>query len=398
MADFNDYSPIFVRTEAQMRADWDIRANAGMTVDDPEWVDIRQGSTFWMMTQPHIIEHAIGYDRLNEVVAAAILSTSWGASLDLHAQSFGEARIAAGYATGVVTFTGPSGTLIGTGAQVGPAQDDPDIDPPIFETTASGTIPVGGTLDLPIIAREPGAASNVAANKITILHSGVPGITLINNALAVGGGSEDETDAALKSRLELIFQGKGSGTIADYSREALNQPGVGRVTVIPHFNGPGTVQLILLDDNGDPITEPTRVAAQLHFDPRISAAGTVVAAIPPGSGWAPINHVVTVSTGVRQDIDIVAQVDPAPGFSLDGNDTGAIAIRAALQFALMDYVNSLEAGQPVIRNEVIGAIMRVDGVTDLLSLTIEGLAAGNVVVGSLVIPRTSVPFIVLTQN
>lgn len=398
MADFNDYSPIFVRTEAEIRADWDTRANAGMTLDDLEWVDTRQGSSFWLLTQPQIVEHALGYDRLNEVVAAAILSTSWGESLDRHATSFGEERNGATSATGVVTFTGPSGTLIGTGVQVSPEQDDPDIDPPIFETTQSGTIPVGGTLNLAIRALAPGVAGNLPAHVIEVLHSGVPGITNIDNGSPTGGGAEAETDAALKERLQLIFQGKGSGTIADYSREALQLDGVGRVTVIPHWNGPGTVQLVLLDADGDPVTEPTRVAAQAHFDPRISAAGAVVPAIPPGSGWAPINHEVTVSTGVRQDIDIVAQIDPAPGFSLDGDDTGAIAIRAAIQFAIMDYINNLEAGQPVIRYEVIGAIMRVEGVTDIVSLTIEGNAAGNVAVGSLVIPRTDATFITLTQT
>lgn len=398
MADFVDYDPIFIRTEAEIRADWDIRANAGMAPDDPEWIDTRPGSTFWLMTQPQIVEHVAGYDRFNEIVAAAILSTSWGDALDRHAESFGETRNDATYATGVVRFTGPAGTLIGTGVQVSPEQDDPDIDPPVFETTESGTIPVAGYLDLAVRAREAGAAGNVVANRITVLHSGVPGITAINNINPMGGGAEEENDEALKDRLSLIFQGKGSGTIADYSREALNRDGVGRVTVVPHWNGPGTVQLILQDVDGNPVTEPTRVAAQLHFDPRVKANGTIDTAIPPGSGWAPINHVVTVSTGTRQDIDVAAQITAMSGYSLDGTDAGPIPLRAAIRFAIKDYINSLEAGQTVIRNEVIGAIMRVDGVRDIVSLTIEGLATGNVTIGPLVIPRTDDVLIILTQT
>ncbi len=397
MAEFSDYSPIFVRTEAQIRADWTVRANAGMSVDDPEWVDTRQGGTFWLLTQVQIVEHAIGYDRLNEIVAASILSTSWGSSLDLHAESFGEERNVASYATGVVTFTGPEGTLIGTGVQVGPEQDDPDVDPPIFETTESGTIPVDGFIDLAVQAREPGNESNLAAHRITVLHSGVPGITVIDNVEPTGGGAPEETDSALKARLELIFQGKGSGTIADYSREALDQPSVGRVTVIPHFDGPGTVQLIILDANGDPVTEPTRVVVQAHFDPRVGPDGIVIPEILPGSGWAPINHQVTVDTGVREDIEIDAQIDPAVGFSLDGDDSGAIAIRDTIQFTIMEYVNRLGAGQSVIRNEVIGAIMAVDGVKDIVTLTINGLTT-NIAVGALIIPRTTADLITLTQT
>ena len=287
-----DSLPLFVRDEDDIRADFDLRANAGLTTDDPEWVDTRVGSPFWLATQVAVTDSARNVDRMNEVVAASMISTSWGEHLDNHAASYGMERKAASFATGVVRFTGTVGTLIGTGVRVSPVQTDPEIEPPVFYTTQSGTIPAGGFLDLAVQAEDAGIAGNVAANQITFLITGVGGIASVNNAAATGGGVEVESDEALVLRLLQRFAGKGSGTQADYIGWSLEDPEVGRVTVVPVWAGPGTVQVILMSPSGDSVSAAAVSRVQLRLDP---VAGQ-------GKGQAPISHNVTVQTPAQVQI------------------------------------------------------------------------------------------------
>lgn len=479
MPDLSDFLPLFSRSEAQIRADFDARANAGLTTADPDWRDTRVGSFYWWATQPSVVWSARMVDRMNEVAASGNIATAWESYLDLHAQSYGEDRIAASKAVGQVTFTGAVGTLIGTGVQVSPPQTDPEVEPPTFSTTQSGTIGaalaaptgvsatvgVGGTLTfsttyryvvtaldgegetiasaevngviaasgtsrqiavdwgdvagavsynvyrktgaagppydflinvvvsvytdtgavatngavhppaanttggkktLAVSAVEAGVAGNVAAHQITLLRTGVTGITGVDNAAATSTGTEIESDVALKKRLQTLFQGKGGGTIADYVDWVLNAgtfvpaaAGVGRVTVIPVWNGAGTVQVIIMDAFGDPMPASVVTAQQSYLDP-----------VPgQGKGRAPIEHTVTVQTPASIAINVVGVTTFKPGYSLDGL-SGTIALRQPIIDSIKAYIDALEAGDDVIYNHVRAAFF-VEGLLDVTGVTVN---------------------------
>jgi uncharacterized phage protein gp47/JayE len=357
MPTYTDFLPVFVRTEDDIRADWDVIANAGVTPGDSEWVDTRQGSVYFLGTQPAVREFAKAYDRLNEAVAAGILATSWGPWLDLHAASYGEERIAAVQATGEATFSGQDGTIIGTGARVSPEQTDPDVEPPIFETTAGGVI-TGGSVTLPVIARDAGEVGNVPPGAISMLLTGVGGVTAVTNELAIGGGAEAESDSALKRRLVTIFQG-GRANIAAYAREALKWPGVGYVRVEPHWDGPGTVRLSILDENRNALPDAVAEALQTYMDPDPGR----------GKGWAPINHVVTVIAPTATTLYVVATPAFAAGYSLDGA-SGTIALRNAITAAVQDYADSLMPGDDVVYDAVKAQFFKVEGLVGVSDLAI----------------------------
>jgi uncharacterized phage protein gp47/JayE len=355
VSDLTDHFPLFIRSEDDIRVDFDARANAGMTSDDPDWVDTRVGGPFYLDTQPMVVEFASAYSRMNEVAASGILILSWGEHLDRHAEGLGAERLAPTKATGEITFLGTNGTLIGTGARMSPEKTDPDVDPPVFETTDSGTIgqDTTGELTLPIQAVDAGEEGNVAADTITFPQTGIAGVASLTNADPTTGGSDEETDAALKKRLLLNFEGKGSGTMADYAKEVLEWPQVGRVTVEPAFDGPGTVRIVISDEAGDPLAAQV-TPLQLHLDPEPGL----------GKGWAPINHVVTVATVTPVVINNLATVEFKDGYSLDGTD-GSIATRTPLENAISSYENGLLPGEDVIYNHVIAQFFRVEGVLDV---------------------------------
>lgn len=373
MTDFNDFFPLVSRTEDEIRTDWNTRANAGLSPGDPDWVDTREGSMFWLATQMAVIEQAAQYDRMNELVAAAILSTSWGTWLDLHAASFGEERIPASSAIGVVTFSGASGTLIATGTAVGITQTDPDAETPTFRTTASGTIPgvTTGTLDLAVIADVAGADGNVAAGDIDLPITAVSGLTSVTNAASFASGADVETDADLKKRLIGLFSGKGSGTIGAYTREVLKWPGIGAVVVTPNSPVAGAVKVVVLDDDRNPVAPAVVTDLQDHLDP------TATPGI--GAGWAPINHTVTVSTPTAQPIYVTATVSFLSGYSLDGT-SGSIALRSAITKQITDYIDVLNADDDVIYNHVMAQFFKVKGVLNVSLLKVGTSASPSGVV------------------
>jgi uncharacterized phage protein gp47/JayE len=113
-------------------------ANAGLTDDDPDWVDTREGSFYWDMTQPSAMECARLWDAMTETIAAAFPSTAWGDYLDEHGTTFGLTRNPATPATGQLTFLASAATLIAAGTQasaVAPLTGDVQS----YQTTASGT-------------------------------------------------------------------------------------------------------------------------------------------------------------------------------------------------------------------------------------------------------------------
>lgn len=357
--DIPDYFPIYARSEEDIRESFDYEANRDLTPEDADWVDTRPGSPFYLATQPAVTALAALYDRMNETLAAAILATSWGSSLDLIAWGYGQTRIAAVQATGDVAFLGTDGTLIGTGVKVSPQQTDPDVVPPVFETVESGTIS-GGSLTLGVRAIEAGADGNVAAASITYLQSSVPGVASVTNPLATRDGAEEETDAQLKERLTLYFDGKGSGTRADYKRWALSRPGVGRVQVVRAWDGPGTVKVILMDASGDPVSAGVVADVQAFLDP-----------IPgQGAGQAPVDHEVTASTPSVTQVFVKSGFVFEEGYSLDGAD-GTVSLAVPLERVVSDYVDALNAGEDVVYNHVLGQFFKVAGVLNATNLKLD---------------------------
>lgn len=230
----------------------------------------------------------------------------------------------------------------------------------------------GGKKALAIRATEAGVAGKVAANAITEFSSPPPAGTTVTNPTATTGGTEAETDEALRERVLGSFQGQGAGNKRDYQRWGRDWAGVGRVTVIPLWNGPGTVKLIITTAEGDPVSAGTVAGLQADLDPVAGAA----------EGRAPVGAIVTVTTAATRSIEIEATVELEPGYSLDGFG-GAVALRQDIVAALRDYVERVEAGGEIVVSQLVGRIVGVVGVHDATVDALEGVTpAVNVTISS----------------
>jgi uncharacterized phage protein gp47/JayE len=378
--DLLDFLPLFPdETEdailARMR-DW---ANEGLDpVEDAEsWVDTREGSHWHVSVMPSVRELARLYDKAGtEVPASGFPVWAWGDYLDDHAEVQTIARLAATPATVTVTFSGDAGTPIPAGTVVGVEPIAPDDPAPEFEVTVGGVIPGDpavdppATVDLVARATEAGVAGNVGARAITVVSTPIPSLT-VTNAAAASDGSEPESDEALRERVLGAYVPKGAGTAADYERWARAWAGVGRVTVIPLWAGPGTVKVIVTDAAGEPLSPDAVAAIQADLDPNPGR----------GDGKAPISANVTVETATARPLDIAATVEFEAGFSLDGGG-GAIALRGDIVDALREYVERVQSGGEEVVAQLVGRIVSVAGVHDARIDSFDGVAPPvNVAIG-----------------
>lgn len=363
--DFLDFLPLFpLETEEAIRERWDAWANEGISTEDTDnWVDVREGTFFQLASEMGVKEAARIYDLMGTEYPAAVFPLySWGEYLDDLAIGYTIERLAATPADGVVTFKGPNGTVIEPGTAIGVEAAVEDAPIKEYEVTEGGTIGISGEITLPVTAREAGKATDAAAGQLTLILSTIEaeGEVTVLNAEPIIGGSDPETDEALRERLLGVFDGQGPGNVRDYAVWARAYVGVGRVTVIPVWNGPGTVKVIVLTADGDPVSAEVVEGLKAFLDP---VAGK-------GEGQAPIGHEVTVETATAVNIKITATIEFVDGYSLAGGGS-TIAMKAALLEALADYVNSTQPGEEIVLQKVVGRLIAFDGVHDVANVKIN---------------------------
>lgn len=367
--------PLFpAETETAIRLRVNAYANEGVSVEDAEeWVDVRPGSFFFLTTEGYVRELARGYDLMGtEVIAAAFPLYSWGTYLDDLAAGYKLERLAATAAKGEATFFGPEGTAIAAGTTVGVAPGVPDSNFKEYEVTEGGVIGVSGEIVLPITATEAGRVTDAAAGQVTEILSTIEAeeeVTVANGDPIVGG-TDAETDEALRKRLLAVFGGRGSGNIRDYEIWGGEHAGIGIVIVIPVWNGPGTVKVIALTSKGQPVSAEVAEELQLELDP-----------VPgQGKGKAPVGHTVTVETAVLVQIKVTGVIEFNDGFSLSG-EGGTVAMEEILLDAVNDYFSTVRSGDEAVLQKAIARLASFDAVHDLKDVKLNGVAA-NVAIDS----------------
>lgn len=361
--------PLFpLETEDAIRLRFDAWANEGVSIEDAdEWIDTREGGFFYIATQPMIREIARVYDLMGtEFLAAAFPLYSWGTYLDDLSAGFAVERLAATQATGTVVFSGPEGTVILAGTVVAVAGEVEGLAPfKEYEVTEAGVIGATELLEVTVISREAGKSTDAAIGQVTEILSTIEseGDVAVTNPDPIVGGTDPESDESLRERLLAVFEGRGPGNVRDYEIWARSYGGVGKVTVIPVWDGPGTVKVIPLTADGQPVSEAVVKGLQAFLDP---VAGK-------GAGQAPVGHTVTVETATEVPVHVTATIEFVQGYSLLG-EGGTIGLKDALLASLADYMTSVQPGEEVVLQKVAARLASFDGVHDIKGVKLNGEA------------------------
>lgn len=221
----------------------------------PDGIDDMPGGFPYDFTMPTAIEKSeLIQFHLVRTLMLMFPQYAWGDWLDLHAAAVGIERRPAGYASGSVTVTGDPGTVIPDGAIF--CTEATDSTPALeYAADSMAIIPESGSVTVEVTAVEAGRESNTKKNTVVFALTSIKGLSTVNNPDDITGGTDVESDEDLLERIEEENFRDGAtfiGNDSDYIRWAKEVVGVGDCIVVPTWNGPGTVKLIIVDSNGEP--------------------------------------------------------------------------------------------------------------------------------------------------
>lgn len=221
----------------------------------PDGIDDMPGGFPYDFTMPTAIEKSeLIQFHLVRTLMLMFPQYAWGDWLDLHAAAAGIERRPAGYASGSVTVTGDPGTVIPDGAIF--CTEATDSTPALeYAADSMAIIPESGSVTVEVTAVEAGRESNTKKNTVVFALTSIKGLSTVNNPDDITGGTDVESDEDLLERIEEENFRDGAtfiGNDSDYIRWAKEIVGVGDCIVVPTWNGPGTVKLIIVDSNGEP--------------------------------------------------------------------------------------------------------------------------------------------------
>ncbi|SFB62550.1 Uncharacterized phage protein gp47/JayE [Cohnella sp. OV330] len=269
----------------------------------------------------------------------------------------GMERKAATRATGVVTLTG-TGTIVAGDLfeTAGGVQ---------FKASENAAITITGNVQVEAVIA--GSAGVVPAGAITLFPVTLAGFSAVTNASPTEDGFDQESDADLIVRYyERIRTPATSGNKAHYLNWAKEIAGVGDARVIPLWNGPNTVKIVLIDSDKTPASAGVVDEVQNYIDPGISGLG---------DGQAPIGAFATVVSAAGLAINVTATIHLTPGYSVTQAKT---AITSSLT-ALLKNIAFVENIVSVAR--IGAAILTSEGVADYSGLTVNGGTA-NIAISS----------------
>lgn len=320
----------------------------------PADLDVSEGGHAWNMTRPTALVVAeICEFVLPEVVRLIYPEWSYGEFLDGHARARSITRRAATAASGEITITGTANTVIPAGSLFATAavNEEPSVD---YETLEEVTIPESGSVTVRIQCTQAGTIGNTPANTVVLVGGRINGITAVTNESEITGGTEEEDDESLITRIVTYDRSQGdsyTGSVADYKRWATSVPGVGEAAVIPANDSSGLVTIILTDSNGEAANEALCEAVYNY----------IMSPDNEGERLAPVNAHLSVIAPATIEIGVSAVVEIESTTTIE-------AVKAAFLAKLETYLPvALDEGE-IKYSRVAAALSATEGAYDFNDL------------------------------
>lgn len=320
----------------------------------PDGYDLSEGSFFYDLLKPVAYQMYLLQNRIENLQENTFALTAAGEYLDRKTAEQGITRNPAEYAKGRVIISGTKGEVVLKGALV--ASDDI-----LFSVDDTVTIPESGSVEVAATCTIGGQFGNVKAGAINRFPVTLRGIQTVTNPEPFIGGYDMETDAALLERyLEKVSRPNVSGNKYHYISWAKEvSSAVGDVSVIPLWNGNGTVKVVITDTNGQPASAELINDVQSHIDE-----------------VKPIGANVTVVSATAFTVNISVKL------THDGREN----ITENIKNAMKEYFSKTAVSKLYISYAKIGSlILSVDGVEDYTNLKINNGTA-NISLSDGVVP------------
>lgn len=318
-------------------------------------INTEEGSMFHIAVSPMSVELAMLYSNLENVLSLGFAQTTSLEYLKMRAEEHGVFWKEQTKSTGFIEVVGEEGVVIPKGTLFSKSNGVS------YESLSEGRI-VGGSILIPINGMDFGVLYNTESNTINEMPIEIMGIDRVTNPENVSGGSDSESEEALLSRLlDQVRKPGTSGNKYHYEKWAQEVNGVGDAKCFSLWNGPGTVKLIIVDENMSPASN-TIVEDVKHFI----------------EIQRPIGANVTYASADGLEINISVKIKLATGVLLS-------PISLKFEELLQNYFKNHVAfkcdteGNPVAVSigKIGSVLLSINGVLDYYDLKVNGIS-GNI--------------------
>lgn len=337
-------------------------------------IDTREGSPTYTVAAPFADELHLLYAELKAqeeadfIVDAEGNVTMYGIKLDLFVNMWGEERKPGGKATGEVILYADEEVLVPAGTELfAPAT----LRIPFVTNEDVTATPAGVTVG--ITAVYDGADGNVSADSITGVVGDLEGVLRVTNPSPTEGGFDEESDEELATRfLNNRRRGATSGNANHYRQWATEVSGILDAYVVPVWNGPNTVRVVLLSSNYDAPT-PEKVAEAKEY---IDSVRPVI-----GNETDP----VTVEAATEIPVNITVDVQSDGNFNQEDFETLVTQYLESLTAGEQDEGSQFDQSRIVRVVRLENALIDTEGVTDYSNFLVNGTEE------NITVPPGSVP-------
>jgi uncharacterized phage protein gp47/JayE len=302
----------------------------------PANTDFSSGTPLRNILESMMEEVDIQYWQLEQVYNSGHIDDAVDDDLDKLVAVLGVKRNPALPSLGLVTFArstpADNDYVIPEGTQV-ETLPDTQGNTIKFSTVGNFTLLTGQIqIDANVQCITPGITGNIPALTIKTINNPPLGIESVQNTQAMDGGTDIESNDALRDRTKHILDTSGLGTVDALLYKIKLTPSVKEVTVRDMARGIGTVDILVLTDVV-PMTDTKKIELQ-NIIAATKAGGIDVALVEPVLISANIDVILTLASGY-----VVGDV-------LTGVNN-----------AIINYVNLLEIGQSLIVNQLNKVIL-----------------------------------------
>lgn len=329
----------------------------------PNDIDKREGSIIYDAVAPAAMVSAQQSLSLANIIRETYIKTAQGEFLDYRAVEHGTSRYAATNAEVKARFNDDDGKPVNV--EVGDRFAS-IAESPIFYTVIKANN--DGTAEMQ--AEEAGTSANSYIGQVlpvtpndNLAWAEITKVTI--------PARDEETDDHLRARLlnsnSWLAYG---GNVADYLNMTSKIHDVGATQVYPVWDGPGTVKLVILNNDLMPASQTLIKKVKEKIDPEESTT--------QGYGLAPIDHQVTVAAPETVKVDIAMNVTIADSANID-------TIRANIKASLEEFFKSLRRdwdtvnptvgrgySMTIYRSKILSRVMMLGGVANATMPRLNG--------------------------
>ena len=321
----------------------------------PDDIDKREGSIIYDAVAPAAMVSAQQSLSLANIIRETYIKTAQGEFLDYRAVEHGTSRYAATNTEVKARFNDDDGKPVNV--EVGDRFAS-IAESPIFYTVIKAND--DGTAEMQ--AEEAGTSANSYLGQVLPVtpNDNLAWAEIIEITIPARDAENDEhLRARLLNHNSWVAYG---GNVADYLDMTSKIHDVGATQVYPTWDGPGTVKLVILNNNLMPASSTLVKKVKEEIDPEESTT--------QGYGLAPIDHRVTVTAPETFKVDIAMNITIVDSVNID-------SIRVNIKDSLEEFFKSLRRDWSTVnptvgrgyslivyRSKILSRVMILEGVAN----------------------------------